>query len=129
MARGEESGLQRSQAYRVRQGGIDALCQMVTQGRIGRLGGSGGQDDAAHQMRMVGGYAAADPLTESVAQDEGAAVRKAVDHDRNVLGVIVQGQAIHRAGAAAHAARLRPQHIEAGGGEQAGDFVKILRIA
>jgi hypothetical protein len=62
------------------------------------------------------------------------------DHDRGTCSFVLdnfsivarefmQRQTFHRAGTAACAARLRPQHAKAGFGQPCGDLVEILRPA
>ena len=100
------------EAHRVGQGGVDAFRQLVAQSGVGGFRSGGGEDDAADEVRMVGSDAAADPLAEGVAEDEGGTAGRRSDHHCDVAGVIVQGEAIHRAGAAAHASGLRAEHAE-----------------
>jgi hypothetical protein len=64
-----------------------------------------------------------------VTDDEGRTVRRMLDHRRDVVGIVVQVDAGHRALALPDPARLRPQHAEAGGGHACRDRVEILRAA
>ena len=69
-----------------------------------------------------------DPIAKSVADDDGRAAAVVSDYRCNVACEIVQRQAFHRSAAPARAARLRPQHAEAGLGEARSDVIEIVRI-
>ena len=87
----------------------------------------GDQRDAAHQVGPVGREHARDAVAEGVTGDQRGAAAVALDHRRDVGGAIMQIGIGRGTAARADAARLRPQHAIAGGGDPLRHDVEIGR--
>ena len=78
---------------------------------------------------MIGRRHAGHPVAVSMPGDHGRPGLFAIDHERNIAREVLQTDTFQRPGAAAGAARLRPQHAKTGAGDAGRDLVKILQIA
>ncbi len=91
--------------------------------RVADIGGD--QRYTAHQIGPVGREHARDAVAEGMAGDERGLAAVVFDYRRDVGGAVMQVRVRRRTAACTDAARLRPQHAIAGGGDPRSHDVEV----
>ena len=127
----EEGELQRREPLRLGRRRIGAGADRGAHvGRARVLADVGGDErHRTHDIGTDGGEQPRHAVAERVPDHEGRAVRRMLDHRRDVVRIVVQVDAAHPASASPDAARLRPQHAKPGDRHARRDRVEILRAA